>query len=167
MGRIDPLTKWGRVGDPGVMSTRDARFFAAFLVIMLFGAARQADARGSDREQATSAMVCEIKREAASGGGHARLVSITTHAYHEYHGGFFLSELDCVDPLDGTGILEIHLPAGQVWSDFPELMNLYSEEWLSRAKGMRTYCTCVGKLTFRGRNPVFTVHRARVWASRH
>ena len=166
--RDRPIDQMGRLSDPVVMSIRDASFVAAFVAIMLIGAASQAEAMDNNPERATPVTVCEIKREEASGRGQARLVSITTHAYHEYHGGFFLSEPGCVDPSDGTGLLEIHLPAGQGLSDFPELLKLVSDEWLHDAIGRRVYCICVGEVSFDRGYAVFTIRQAeKVWASRH
>ncbi len=115
--------------------------------------------------QLTSSTVCELKKRAALGRHEALLTSVTAIAYYDFEHGFFLAEIGCDDPVDGTGVLRIDLPARNAPEDFPELNKLASQSWLAKSAGKSPLCTCVGIATFDGGSVTFVLREAKaVWA---
>lgn len=104
--------------------------------------------------------VCELKALRREGQ-----VSVMTGAYYNFEYGYFLISPQCEDTVDGTGVLQIHLPHGKRDDDFPELAKLSSQAWLGENVGKRTYFQGTGQITFQNGYPKFTLSSAeRVWA---
>ena len=96
----------------------------------------------------------------------ADVVSVTAIAYYDFEYGYFLKDLGCADPVDGTGALEIEFPPGSRIEDFPELAKLSSETWRAGAIGKKPRCTCIGTASFKHGYVTFTLKVAKaVWAS--
>lgn len=105
--------------------------------------------------------VCELKAKRIEGQ-----VSVMTGAYYNFEYGYFLSTPQCEDTVDGTGVLEIHLPHGKRHDDFPELAKLSSRAWLGENVGRRVYFRGTGQMTFQNGHPEFVLSSAdRVWAA--
>lgn len=113
----------------------------------------------------TTRTVCELKTMAAHGYQGTYLVTITSAAHYDFEYGYFLKDYGCVDPVDGTGLLEIELPTGSRLDDFPELAKLSSQTWIADAVGKVPRCTCVGTVSFEHGNVTLTLKEATVRAS--
>lgn len=104
--------------------------------------------------------VCELKSIRTEGQ-----VSVMTGAFWNFEYGYFLITPQCEDTVDGTGVLQIHLPHGKSYDDFPELAKLSSQAWLGENEGKRTYFQGTGQIIFQNGYPEFILSSAdRVWA---
>ncbi|WP_139216573.1 hypothetical protein [Sphingomonas sp. NFR04] len=93
-------------------------------------------------------------------------VSVTALAYYDFEHRYFLQDIGCSDPIDGTGLIQIELPNGYRIEEFPELLKLSSQSWLASMAGKKPRCTCVGAASFEHGQVTFILEEAEaVWAS--
>ncbi|WP_093012424.1 hypothetical protein [Sphingobium sp. YR768] len=135
--------------------------FASFP--LLIGAT--ATPAGTAETAPTTRTVCELKTMAAHGRHGTYFVSITAAAHYDFEYGYFLQDYGCVDPVDGTGLLDIALPTGSRLDGFPELAKLSSQTWIAGAVGKVPRCTCIGIVSFEQGNVTFTLKEAVIRAS--
>ena len=109
--------------------------------------------------------VCELKKLAARQSHGGEVVSITASAFYNFEAGYFLQDLTCEDPIDGTGLIRIVLPHGYRDEDFPELLKLSSQSWLSEMAGKRVRCNCIGTAYYEHGNVTYTLKVAKDRAS--
>lgn len=110
--------------------------------------------------------VCELKNMAKRQQDGTEFVSVTALAFYDFEHGYFLQDIGCSDPIDGTGLIQIELSNGSRIEDFPELLKLSSQSWLARMVGKRPRCTCLGFASFDHGRVTFILKKVEaVWAS--
>ncbi|WP_179504231.1 MULTISPECIES: hypothetical protein [unclassified Sphingomonas] len=110
--------------------------------------------------------VCELKSMAARQQDGTETVSVTAFASYDFEHGYFLQDIGCSDPIDGTGSIQIKLPNDSRIEYFPELLKLSSQTWLASILGKKPRCTCLGVASFEHGRVTFTLKEAgAVWAS--
>lgn len=95
-----------------------------------------------------------------------RQVTIVGPVWYDFEHGYFLTDdPGCKDNTDNTDVMDIELPPGSSFGDFPDLLKTSSQKFLRANRGRRLFCTCAGEISYSDGYAKFVLTSAKVWSA--